>query len=97
MAGIRTYGEYPANWNDIAREVKEAARWRCDGRGAVELEPGERSAGLMGFELVYYAGTIRADCSEPRRCVRGRLLRAFAAMLDERLDAIYGVEQEAAA
>jgi hypothetical protein len=26
---LRTYGEYPSNWIDIANEIKNAAGWRC--------------------------------------------------------------------
>lgn len=29
MAVLRTFGDYPADWPEIARRVKEAAGWRC--------------------------------------------------------------------
>jgi 5-methylcytosine-specific restriction endonuclease McrA len=33
---------YPANWKEIALEVKNAAGWRCAGCGMKCREPGEK-------------------------------------------------------
>ena len=29
MTPRKSTGAYPANWNEIAKRVKDAARWRC--------------------------------------------------------------------
>ena len=41
---------YPDNWNSLALEVKEAARWRCQCCGKKCYEPGERPEGLTRRE-----------------------------------------------
>jgi hypothetical protein len=33
---------YPANWKQIAKDVKEAAGWRCQHCGQLCLRPGEK-------------------------------------------------------
>lgn len=30
MPGVKPTGEYPPNWDEIARQVKDATDWRCE-------------------------------------------------------------------
>lgn len=76
---------YPANWREIARQVKEAAGWRCQGCGKKCRQPGEP------LDTHKRTLTVHHIDHNPENCSRENLL-ALCAPCHLRADAQYHAE-----
>lgn len=73
--GRNIRGQYPHNWPEIARDVKDAAGWRCVRCGHPHESPKERKPCDDGCDLSRHPEWGRVDFPEPGRPPRlgGRL------------------------
>ena len=83
-------GRYPAEWKRIAREVKEAAGWRCAACGKACRRPGEglNTPGKSGHR---YPLTVHHIDHRPENCARENLI-ALCAPCHLRADAPWHAE-----
>ena len=63
---------YPADWKEIARDVKEAAGWRCAACGKKCREPGEP------FDSHTRTLTVHHIDHQPENCARENLVALCA-------------------
>lgn len=70
-------GRYPADWKQIALEVKEAAGWRCQRCGKQCRRPGEGldTPGRAGHQ---YTLTVHHIDHQPENCARENLVALCA-------------------
>lgn len=54
---------YPDNWPEIAKRVKEAARWQCQQCGRQCYRPGEPCPDRSRILTVHHINHIPSDCS----------------------------------
>lgn len=71
---------YPPNWADIARKVKEEAKWRCEVCGKQCRRPGEKFDTHKRTLTVAHLNHVPEDC-------RRENLRAMCAPCHLRYDA----------
>lgn len=76
---------YPANWKEIALEVKAAAGWRCAGCGKKCREPGEK------LDTHQRTLTVHHIDHNPENCKRENLI-ALCAPCHLRADAPHHAE-----
>ena len=76
---------YPANWNEIARRVKDEANWTCEECGRVCRKPNEPFDTHKRTLTVAHLNHIPEDC-------RRENLRALCAPCHLRYDAAHHAE-----
>jgi 5-methylcytosine-specific restriction endonuclease McrA len=58
IVSSKTTDDYPANWPDIAREIKQAAGWRCEHCGhAHHVESGH-------VLTVHHLDMVKSNCDQ---------------------------------
>ena len=80
---------YPANWKEIALDIKTAAGWRCSGCGMKCREPGEK------FDTHKRTLTVHHIDHQPENCSRENLI-ALCAPCHLRADAKFHAEHRRA-
>lgn len=55
-------GRYPANWKDLALEVKQAAGWKCQYCGRLCRQPGEPFDTHRRTLTVHHINHMPEDC-----------------------------------
>lgn len=78
---------YPANWKEIALEVKEAAGWRCAACGRKCREPGEK------LDTHKRTLTVHHIDHRPENCSRENLI-ALCAPCHLKTEAEYRTERK---
>ena len=80
MSPMQTH-RYPANWKEIARQVKEEAGWRCEACGKQCYRPGEAVTDWSRVLTVAHW-----PCEAPEMCERENL-HAWCSVCHLRADA----------
>lgn len=60
--------KYPPNWDEIARAVKEACGWKCEGCGKQCRRPGEKHVTHKLTLTVAHINHVESDCRPENLC-----------------------------